>query len=291
MSDDPQERTGGTPVPPRTDPIAWIDELVARAKVMEIADGWEEAARAALALPVFWMAGSRDNPEAPLFLDLEQGQALALFTSRERAAAFALKNELVTAGAPNVIEVPAPAALAHVRRTFVSGAPFVLFDAGATQWGYHADAFVALARAEGRLPEAPGEAEIDRLFGAYKKDPTRETDQALWGAVFRLAEWRFIARGEGEQKSPYTAMMNGSAYVLAFTSERLAHQFAARNKLERKGAPTTLGVDVDRAVKVLNELLALGVYAVLFDPDEHGFFAPLENVERMFHYFMARQSE
>lgn len=273
----------------QADPIAWIDELAARARVMEIPEGWAEPAKAVLALPTLYMVGGREEPGVPLYLELDDGRALGVFTTRERAAQFALTNNLQVEGVPSVIEVAAPAALAHLRRTMVLGAPYVVFDAGSTQWGYNAEGLVALAREQGRLPAPAPRAEIERRFRSYSRSPNRATDEGLWGAVFGLAEWRFITRGAPPEIHPYTTMIEGTPYVLAFTDEELARQFAVRNRLEReKGVGTTFALSVDRSVLALTELHRLGVHSVVFNPDVHGFFAPLANVERMFHFFMAR---
>lgn len=270
--------------------IARIDDLANRARETNATEDWHDAAMALLALPTLWAIGDQDKPDSPVVIELPEGKAVAMFTTAERAKVFAETNESLKGKEPRVFEMPRAAAIAHLRRTNLAGAPAVLVDPGSTQWGFVVSALVVLAHQKGLLPPPTTRKELDKLVHAYRASQTPETDQALWRAVFRLPSWRFVATGEEPNLLPFVGEIGGKPYLAAFTDQELCWQFAVRHKLERsKPEATVLSVDVDRAVQAAQQFVQIGVFGMVVNPDVHGFFAPLENLGPMFHWFMAEQ--
>lgn len=107
----------------------------------------------------------------------------------------------------------------------------------------------------------------------------------LYGAVFSLESWHFIARGELPNVFPYVA--SNAEYVdnlptaRAFTDTGRLLRFAKENNLtDASGEAPVLSIPTDKVVEYLEQFISRGVHAVWFNSDTQsiGFFAPLKQL-------------
>ena len=136
---------------------------------------------------------------------------------------------------------------------------------------------------------------INTLAQRFFEARGEETYCDLFGAVFALSQWHFIAVGEFPNLSPYCAVFpdffDGQPMVLAFTDTERLRKYIAEKNLHFGSAdqPITVNYD-DAAVKMSSEDLILsipttavikyleglktkGIKGVFFNPnkDSHGF--------------------
>ncbi|HMR56168.1 MAG TPA: hypothetical protein PKK67_09000 [Cyclobacteriaceae bacterium] len=104
----------------------------------------------------------------------------------------------------------------------------------------------------------------------------------LWGNVFLLQNWLFIARGPVNQPQPYIAsradVCNGQDMIRAFTDDQKLTAFAHENKLvEADGSVRSLAIPVQSVVSWLEGFGQYGIYGVWFNSDtkSQGFYSPL----------------
>lgn len=111
----------------------------------------------------------------------------------------------------------------------------------------------------------------------------------LYGSVFKLPQWHFIARSQFPDVRPYVAsngeVAGGQAMVRAFTDTDRLLRFARENQLmetdEVHGEHVSiLSLPTDTIVEYLEQLISIGVYGVWFnsDADSYGFFVPLKQL-------------
>jgi len=107
----------------------------------------------------------------------------------------------------------------------------------------------------------------------------------LYGAVFALPEWHFIARGELPNLSPYIAAnadyADGQQMVRAFTDTNRLLRFAKENNLvQTDGSAPILSLPTAGIVEYLEQFTAYGVHGVWFNSDtgSDGFFLPLKQL-------------
>lgn len=129
------------------------------------------------------------------------------------------------------------------------------------------------------------EADFDALSkSAFTTNAGGDLDK-LFGAVFALPEWLFIARGEMPNVNPYiaanAAVTDGQQMVRAFTDSRRLQRFAKENNLtEVNGSCYILSVPTSGIIEYLEQFTAYGVHGVWFnsDTESEGFFIPLKQL-------------
>ncbi len=104
----------------------------------------------------------------------------------------------------------------------------------------------------------------------------------LYGAVFALEKWEFIARGESPHVNPFIAsqpdVADNQPMVRAFTDGERLRRFANENKLLREdGLIPVLTMPTKGIVEYLEQFIADGAYGIWFNSDtaSEGFFVPL----------------
>jgi hypothetical protein len=119
---------------------------------------------------------------------------------------------------------------------------------------------------------------------AFAEDGTVEDKNELWGNVFLLKEWYFIARGEAPNLHPYIAsnknVANGQPMIRAFTDTDRLYDFARENELlDEGGNAPALTIPTDKAIEFLAQFEE-EVFGIWFnsDPQSIGFYAPLKQM-------------
>jgi hypothetical protein len=107
----------------------------------------------------------------------------------------------------------------------------------------------------------------------------------LYGQVFSLSEWYFIARGEFPDVSPYIASnaryADGKYMIRAFTDKERLHRFAKENNLTgADGEVLTLDIPTANIIDYLEQFIPHNVHGIWFNSDggSEGFFAPLQQL-------------
>lgn len=116
-------------------------------------------------------------------------------------------------------------------------------------------------------------------------DSERMDLDALYGHVFGLPAWHFIARGELPHVRPYVAsnaaVAEGRPMIRAFTDTDRLYRFAQENGLtDAAGSAAILSIPVAGAPEYLEGFVADGAYGLWFNSDSasDGFFAPLQQL-------------
>lgn len=137
-----------------------------------------------------------------------------------------------------------------------------------------------LADADRRPADA---VDFDRFATAAARSRGALPDhERLWSAVFKLEQWHFIARGEGEGMAPYIAanlgLMNGAPMLKVFTDTARLQRFAEDNQLcAPDGSTLMLSYPVKSVLPMLEQYAQQGVAHVHFNPDKcsFGFYGPV----------------
>jgi len=111
---------------------------------------------------------------------------------------------------------------------------------------------------------------------------------SLYGHVFALPSWHFIARGTPPNVNPYVASnasyAGGQQMVRAFTDTRRLLRFAQANALtDARGGAAVLTIPTVEVVSYLEQFIADGVEGIWFNSDaqSEGFFGPLKQLRWM----------
>lgn len=109
---------------------------------------------------------------------------------------------------------------------------------------------------------------------------SNESMNALWEAVFTLKEWHFIARGREEKPTPYVGIVDGNPFLMAFTSANGAQSFHDKNKLDDGRSHGILSIQTHN-LDYIKSFYEQGVYGILFNDHEKGFYVPLANLQSL----------
>lgn len=123
-------------------------------------------------------------------------------------------------------------------------------------------------------------AEVVRTAGADV-----QAQSALWGAVFALEKWWFIARGTMPDVSPVVASVDGVPSLLAFTEGSRARECALQMGFSEEEAGQVLAIPPQSVLETVDHLVAQGVQRLVIDQGVTGFFAPLTQL-RAIHDFI-----
>ena len=106
----------------------------------------------------------------------------------------------------------------------------------------------------------------------------------LYGHVFALPQWHFVARGQFPNVHPYIAsnvqVAEGLYMLRAFTDTDRLLRFAQENQLADGESALILSLPTDTIVDYLEQFIPQGVHGVWFNSDtkSDGFFAPLSQL-------------
>lgn len=128
------------------------------------------------------------------------------------------------------------------------------------------------------MTDLPGES--------ARREPSHESQIALAAWLRALASDRLflLARGEGNQVTPYCLEVDGSGVVCVFTAPERAHAFGTRVGLTDEEARTMLAIPVPECVEYLLQFGEDGVSSALLDPgvtDAGVILAALPHLRRM----------
>ena len=134
------------------------------------------------------------------------------------------------------------------------------------------------------------EIDFDALVqNTNESNNAREDLDTLYGQVFALPEWYFIARGQLPDLSPYIAsnaqVADGQYMVRAFTDTDRLSRFARENNLMESNPAgseqvSILSVPTEKIVDYLEQFIAQDIFGIWFNSDtqSYGFFAPLKQL-------------
>lgn len=89
---------------------------------------------------------------------------------------------------------------------------------------------------------------------------------AQWRAAFGLERWFFIARGSGQQVTPFAVDADGAGTICVFTSPEGASRFGVSMGLSEQEAGYLMAVPSTGAVDYLVQFAADGVSTLVLDP-------------------------
>lgn len=130
-----------------------------------------------------------------------------------------------------------------------------------------------------------GGVDFDALSVKATASNRMEDLNVLFGAVFALPQWEFIARGNMPNVSPYVA--SNAAYadnqpmIRAFTDGKRLIRFARENNLTRAdGSCDSISIPTTNIVDYLEQFISQGAYGIWFnsDTESDGFFVPLKQL-------------
>lgn len=128
----------------------------------------------------------------------------------------------------------------------------------------------------------PVSDEFDRLAAATRSG-TMEANNALWSATFALPHWWFLP--DGDPPRIRTGVLNGRAYVLAFTSgERARKQAVAWGLADPDGSVNVLAASPHSTLSMVDRLVGSGVFGIVFDHGISGYYAPLANLRPIYEH-------
>ncbi len=116
-----------------------------------------------------------------------------------------------------------------------------------------------------------------------------EPMNALWGAVYQLPYWRFVARGAFPSAYPCVCFIDGQHWVMAFTDESALRAFVATQSGQVESDASQMLLEIERVGGMLSWLQTKGVHHIMFNYGLHAFHAPLVNIPAMYEHFNGRK--
>ena len=132
------------------------------------------------------------------------------------------------------------------------------------------------------LAPSPPSVDFEALSATARASGGKDDSDKLWRAVFELGDWWFIARGTLEENNvrPYCGVVDGKPFIFAFTDGDRCSDYAKTSKLLAEGESTkVMSVPTKGGVGWLLDFAGQGVFGVLFNAGENGFYVPLSNLE------------
>jgi len=127
--------------------------------------------------------------------------------------------------------------------------------------------------------------DFDKLVQRTQQEKSRESLDALWGAVYALEDWFMIASGEPPNVGPFIGVMEDKPFVFAFTEpEKAAEAAKNRGLVDKNGDPHLLAIPVAGFVKTVETYIEKGIFGVYFNDGENAFYTPLTDVKSMFQF-------
>ena len=130
------------------------------------------------------------------------------------------------------------------------------------------------------------QTDFDALSRKATQTNATEDLNRLFGAVFALPEWNFIARGELPDIYPYVAsnaaVADNQPMARAFTDADRLMRFARENNLTKPdGSCDFLTIPTTNIIEYLEGFIQYGAYGVWFNSDtaSDGFFVPIKQLQ------------
>lgn len=138
------------------------------------------------------------------------------------------------------------------------------------------------AQPAGKAGQTP---DFDKLAERTQQDKTKESLDALWGAVYALEDWYMIAAGEPPNVGPFIGVIEDKPFVFVFTEpEKAAEAAKNRGLVDKNGDPHLLAIPVAGFVKTVETYLEKGIFGVYFNDCKNAFYTPLTDVKSMFQF-------
>jgi hypothetical protein len=103
---------------------------------------------------------------------------------------------------------------------------------------------------------------------------------ALWRAVFELEYWVFVPQGEPPNLQPVVGVIDDRPMVLAFTDATRARDAAILHGIVGiEDSAELLAIPPDAFTDAAGQYEVLGVFGLLVNEGENGFYAPLDRLE------------
>lgn len=126
------------------------------------------------------------------------------------------------------------------------------------------------------MSETPTAHPIDALAEAVRTSGADlDAQNALWGAMFDLDKWWFIARGTLPDVTPVVGVVDGIPSLLAFTTGARARECALAMGFSEEEAGQVLAIAPQNVLDTADHLVSQGVQRMVVDQGLLGFFAPL----------------
>lgn len=119
---------------------------------------------------------------------------------------------------------------------------------------------------------------------ASPDDSAQEANLAAWRVAFAQERWFVIARGYGDQMTPFAVESDGQGVITVFTTPERAREFGVASGLPEEEAGLLIGLPRESAVAYLVQFAEDGVDAVVLDPgvsDSAVLLAALPHVEQL----------
>lgn len=127
--------------------------------------------------------------------------------------------------------------------------------------------------------------DFDALVERTLQEKTRESLDALWGAVYAMENWFMIAAGEPPNVGPFIGVMEDKPFVFAFTEpEKAAEAAKSRGLVDKNGNPHLLAIPVAGFVKTVGTYIENGIFGIYFNDGAGAFYTPLTDVKSMFQF-------
>jgi hypothetical protein len=132
----------------------------------------------------------------------------------------------------------------------------------------------------------PGQtSDFDKLVQRTQQEKSRESLDALWGAVYAMENWYMIAAGEPPNVGPFIGVMEDKPFVFAFTEpEKAAESAKSHGLVDKNGDPHLLAIPVAGFARTVDTYIEKGVFGILFNDGENAFYTPLTDIKSMFHF-------
>lgn len=121
--------------------------------------------------------------------------------------------------------------------------------------------------------------DFEALARAASADHTKAAEHELWKAAVMLEYWYFVAASARDDAEPVVGSIGGKPFVLAFTGEGLATEFAKRRAAHRgeDDAPV-VHMEPAEAVSYFETLREAGVEGAVFNTGGAAFQASMADI-------------
>lgn len=119
-------------------------------------------------------------------------------------------------------------------------------------------------------------------------EPQREDQNRLWTAFFELEKWLFITNASETSNgfTPFVGYIEEEPWFFVFTDSQRAFEFAKKFELtDKNGECLYMSLTRDAAFQLISSAEGK-VQGIRVNEGPHGWFAPLENVGRIYNHLI-----
>lgn len=136
------------------------------------------------------------------------------------------------------------------------------------------------------MTATPPTSDINDLAAAVRAEPSAANLARLWRAVYALDTWWLLPTGDPADPRPMVGVVEERTFLLAFTSDSIVRDFAARRDGPGVGnGVAAMSITPADLTRLAPTLAGQGVAGILFDQGVHGFVAPIAGLESMWSQF------